>query len=203
MARLKYSDLQLKMILNEVAAKYPNTELNPNLLGKLSDIPRHIWKMRMKSELEIINDCNFVKEQSSLVSKKTGESVTIINYFDEFLKLAQMKDMDGILRLAKDIMEIHYRLLSIAATKEEHTQIHELEQMNNTLRESLASREEEIKSIKRAYELRLEQAEKQYYKLAVCALGGFQEKGIKDVKTVSPFKNNKAKAVKLLNKEFL
>ncbi|KEQ21816.1 hypothetical protein ET33_30885 [Paenibacillus tyrfis] len=50
---------------------------------------------------------------------------------------------------------------------------------------------------------KLERAEQKYNKLAVCELGGFQEKGFDDVKMVSPFENNKTKATNLLSKEFL
>lgn len=203
MGRTKYSDVQLKMILHEVAAQHPNTILNPNLLGQLTEVPRHIWKMRMKEEIEIINDCNFIKEQSSLISKKTGQPVTIVNYFEEFSKLAEKQDMDGILALAKDVMTIHYRLLNIAATKEENKQIQELTEANKKLLEALTAKEEELKHQKRDYEAKLEQAEKKYYKLAVCALGGFQEKGFENINNVSPFEKNKIKATNLLSQDFL
>ncbi|MFB6471273.1 hypothetical protein ACFCW7_00275 [Paenibacillus glucanolyticus] len=203
MGRVKFSDLQLKMILHEVAVQHPNSILNPNLLGQLTEVPRHIWKMRMKEEIDLINDCNFVKEHSSFVSTKTGQPVTIVNYFEEFSKLAEKQDMDGILALAKDVMSIHYRLLNIAATKEENKQIEELSETNKKLKQTLASKEEELKTQKRDYESKLEQAEKKYYKLALCALSGFQENGIENIKTLSPFEKNKIKATNLLTQDFL
>ncbi|MNW66314.1 hypothetical protein D3C74_447720 [compost metagenome] len=74
---------------------------------------------------------------------------------------------------------------------------------NKKLKEALASKEEELKSQKRDYKVKLEQAEKKYNKLAVCALGGFQEKGFENIKTVSPFEKNKIKATNLLSQDFL
>lgn len=203
MNKVKYPELQLKMLLHEVSVKYPNLRLNPNLLGKLTDVPRHIWKMKMKSEIEIINDCNFVKDNSSLVSKKTGQPTEIVNYFEEFSKLAEKEDIKGMLLLAKDVMHIHYRLIGLAASSEDRKQLEELSEANKKLKSELESKENAFKALKKKHKSEIEKADKKYNKLAACALGGFQEKGFGKVAMIYPFEKNKSKATNLLNQDFL
>ncbi|MEK4239942.1 hypothetical protein [Paenibacillus sp. FSL H7-0714] len=153
----------------------------------------------MKEEIATINDNKYIKERDSLETNVKGNPVGLVNYFDEFSKLLEKDNRQGILNLAKDVMIIHYRLLSKVANQEENLQLAELIEKDHKFESELINKEQEIKDLKQKYEKKLRDSENKYYKLAACALGGFKEVGLENVRQIKPFKENKEHAAQLVH----
>ncbi|WP_310832304.1 hypothetical protein [Paenibacillus pedocola] len=196
----KYPKEQLKLLLYRTKREHPGRELNPYNLAKLTNVPLSIWRDRMKPEIELINDAQYIDDFGML---KPPEELPfpIVNYFAEFSFLLKKGDNEGALTLARELSILHLKMLN---------EIYDLNQRNKTnleldiQKEKLELLTKQFKASTESYQKNLESLnkkslewEQKYKDLAVRATRNIRKSKNDNVIELAPFTKDPLTAAKI------